>query len=493
MMRVSSLLLLILILALAALGTFWLLNLDGRVTLALPGGSEISLSLGLAILLGALTAGLVAVAWWLLTSVLILPWTLGKARQESLTRKANRTLTDGLLAAEGGDARAALKLARKAARHAEDERLKLLVEARAAEAGEDWSGAERAWGQLTRLPGGELPGLRGAASAAIERGDRVAAEQRAREALTLKSDADWPFTSLFDLQVARHDWSSALETLAMGERKGRIQSEPVRRRRAVLKTAHAVSLPGVRRQEAQKALADAIRAAPDFPPAAWHGARHLMIDGKPGSAHNLLEVAWKARPHPALAQLARRLDPNENAPDRRRRLESLVSANPSARESRILSAEIAIEAERWIDAVKHLALLVEEKPTARLCQLMSHALKGYGDSGEAERWSGMAATAAREADWSDIDPRGGAFDYAAADWARLVYHFGDVGDLVHPRHEAFDKEIEAGRALALAAPEVTATDVGRHLSGALGDSAGDGEPATDGARAAVEPPEDRSG
>ena len=220
----------------------------------------------------------------------------------------------------------------------------------------------------------------------------------------------------------------------------------------MLLTANASGLGAHERSAAQKALADAIRAAPEFPPAAWHGARHLLIDGKIKAAQGVIELAWKARPHPALVQLARRLDPEHKSADDLARLQALIAANPGHRESRILKAELAMDAGEHVDAVRELALLIEEKPTARLAMLMDRALKGYGDKGEAERWARLAATAAREADWSDMDPRGGAFDFGEKDWARLVYAFGDTGELVHPRHEAFSRELEAGRTLALPAP-----------------------------------------
>ena len=291
-------------------------------------GTTTSLPLGLALLIGVLMAGLVAVAWWILAGVVTLPWTVGRASRDARVKKANKALAEGLLAAEAGDAKAAFKLAKRAARHADDARLKLLLEARAAEAGENWSDAERAWSELMQLPGGQLAGLRGTASAAIERGDASGAEKRARAALELKSDAEWPFNSLFDIQVNQGRWDAALSTLATGEKRGLISGDSLRRRRAVLLTAHAAGLGGERRQDAQRALADAIRGAPGFPPAAWHGARHLMIDGKVKPAQNVLEMSWKARPHPALAELARRLVSDENAAETGKRLEALVKANP---------------------------------------------------------------------------------------------------------------------------------------------------------------------
>lgn len=451
MIRVTTLLIIALAVLSLSLGAYWLFSLEGTVAISVP-GTTAELSIGLALLLLFAAALILAVAWWIVTSFVSLPWSMGKARRAARARKANKALTEGLLAAEAGDAKAALKLARKAGRHAQDDRLKLLLEARAAEASEDWSGAEQAWSALMRLPGGELAGLRGSAAAALERGDTSTAESRARSALDLKSGAEWPFNSLFDLQVNRQQWGAALQTLAIGERRGLIEGERLARRRAVLLTALATTLADTDRIAGQRALAEALRNAPGFPPAAWFGARQLASDGKARAAQGVIELAWKSRPHPALAQLGRKLTLGEAANDTRQRLGALVAANPGHRESRILEAEIAMDARKWVDAVRILAVLVEENATARLSLLMSRALAGYGDDVEAERWAKLAATAAREADWSDLDPRGTAFDFAPRDWSRMVYAFGDVGDLVHPRHEAFAKELDASHPLALPAP-----------------------------------------
>jgi HemY protein len=174
------LVLLIVLIAALAFG-WWAYTLPGKVTVPI-GTEEISIKSGAAVALVLALSGIMAAAWWIISGIFVLPGRIARSRRQSKSRKANAALTEGLLAAEAGDAEAALKLARKAAKHAEDERLKLLLEARAAEANDDWAGAERAWSQLTRLPGGQLAGLRGSAMAASERGDQLTAETRAREA-----------------------------------------------------------------------------------------------------------------------------------------------------------------------------------------------------------------------------------------------------------------------------------------------------------------------
>lgn len=443
----------ILLIVAAGTATFLLSTLPGSVTID-AFQREIRLPLVLSILLLLLFGGALAMFWGGFIGLWRLPGKLGRSRRASKVKKANLALTDGLLAAEAGDVEVAYKLARKAASYAEDDRLKALLEARASESAGDWIGAERAWAQLARLPGGQLAGLRGTAMAAMERGDSDAAEASARQALELKSGADWPFNSLFDLQVSRGDWNTALETLSLGEKRKLITGDALRRRRAVLHTAYATGLPNNARAEAQKALADAIRSAPGFPPAAWHGARQLLLDGKDKAALGVLELGWKARPHPALAQMVRQLSIGAEKGLLETRLQALIDVNPDHYESQVLGAELAMQRGDWVDAVKTLALLVEAAPTGRLCLLMERALKGYGDKAEAARWARMAITASREGDWSDLEPKGGAFAYGAADWARLVYRFGDAGQLVHPRHEAFAKELDVTRALtSLPAPD----------------------------------------
>jgi HemY protein len=479
--------LIIFLVVLAGLAVLWAARLPGSVVVTLGPETAIELKLVVAILAVVLLGAAMAVIWGALTGLLKLPSRFSRARATSRTRQANKALADGLLAAEAGDVSAARKYASRGARHGEDERLKLLLEARTAEATDDWSNAERAWGQLARLPGGQLAGLRGAATAASERGDTIAAETRAREALELKTDADWPFNALFDSQIARGHWQDALETLSVGEKRRLISGDSLRRRRAVLYTTIAANLPNAERRDAQKLLADALRAAPSFPPAAYHGARQLRMDGKTKAAQGVLELGWQASPHPALSHLCRRLDPDDTPQARIARLKALAGANPDARESRILRGEIAMAERDWIAGIRELAVLVEERATARLCLLMEQALRGYGDPAEADRWGRMAVTASREAEWSDIDPNGQAFDYSRRDWARLVYAFGDAGTLVHPRYESYGRDLEAGRHIALPAPVPKARPGGSKPTAALPLA----EPATpQPARTVTEPPLD---
>jgi HemY protein len=54
---------------------------------------------------------------------------------------------------------------------------------------------------------------------------------------------------------------------------------------------------------------------------------------------------------------------------------------------------------------------------------------------DAQMWTERATTAPHELDWSDLDPEGPGFGYEPQDWRRLVFSYGDSGELVHPRAE----------------------------------------------------------
>ena len=73
MIRVTTLIAIVVIAGLAALAGFWLWSLDGYVEIDLPGSDPVNFKLGLIIILGLILAGGVAVAWWLLTSLVAMP------------------------------------------------------------------------------------------------------------------------------------------------------------------------------------------------------------------------------------------------------------------------------------------------------------------------------------------------------------------------------------------------------------------------------------
>jgi HemY protein len=116
-------------------------------------------------------------------------------------------------------------------------------------------------------------------------------------------------------------------------------------------------------------------------------------------------------------------------------MNELVSKRRDSRESKIVMAELAMERGDWGAAQNALEDAYRENPSSRICILFAQVARGRGDENGARTWLAQAAAAPRELDWSDLDPEGPAFLYDDSDWARLVYVFGDGGQLIHPRME----------------------------------------------------------
>src|SRR5215468_4118513 len=98
-------------------------------------------------------------------------------------------------------------------------------------------------------------------------------------------------------------------------------------------------------------------------------------------------------------------------------------------------AELAMERGDRPAAQSAMEDAYRENPSSRICILFAQVARGRGDENAARTWLAQAATAPREPDWSDLDPEGPAFLYDDNDWARLVYAYGDAGQLIHPRME----------------------------------------------------------
>ncbi len=437
-------------------------NAPDDVTIALQ-GTEIGMSRYTAAILVLVLGAVVAVGWYIISILFRFPFALNRTAKRARFGKARNALADGLIAAEGGDAVDALKKARKSANlaksDASDRKLSYLLAARAAEANGDWSEAEHAYSDLSREKGAELVGLRGLTAAAIERGDLRGAETHTRKALALNTKASWPFSTLFELQSKAADWEGATETLSIGEKRKAIDLEVARRRRAVLLTAQSAHIRQNAPEKAERLASDAARMAPSFPPAAYIAASLQLASGKTSKAQSTVEGAWRIRPHPALSLLWRDLRRNETTTAQAKRLKTLANINPSHRESRILLAEAALIQGNWSEAEETLSHLMREGETTRLCTLMEAVFVGKNEAEKSASWSRLASSAAREADWSDIDTDGRAFNFTDDDWTRLIYAFGDGGNLIHPRYETYGGELETIAHIALPAPlETKATE-----------------------------------
>jgi HemY protein len=382
---------------------------------------------------------LIAVALPILRLVMFLmdaPGRIGKMSERARIRRGQEALALGLIAAEAGEFEDARKHADKAENLIDEPRLALLLQARSAEVGGDTAGAERAYSGMLAHEDTEVLGRKGLMAAALKRGDRMSARAHAEAALKASKTATWPFQYAFDLAVQAADWENALEALELGEKRKQLEDKVAKRRRAVLMCAQAARLERERHPDKAADMAQkAFRIAPQFAPAAALAARLLVGEGKHERAASIIEDAWENAPHPALAHAYRDLVPGESDGARATRMEALANKRRDQRESKLILAELAMDRGDWGAAQTLLEDAYRENPSSRIAMLFAQVARGRGDENGARDWLAQGAAAPREADWTDLDPEGPAFLYDDNDWARLVYVFGDGGQLIHPRME----------------------------------------------------------
>lgn len=453
MLRVA---LLLIVAVVAALASWQIITTDQGTVQIIWFGTEITTSALFGLLVLVL---LIAIALPLLRLLMFLmdaPGRLGKASQRARVRRGQEALALGLIAAEAGEFEDARRHADKAEDLIDEPRLALLLQARAAEVAGDTAGAERAYSGMLQNEDTEVLGRKGLMAAALKRGDRTAARAHAEAALKASKTATWPFQYAFDLAVQAADWENAIEALDLGDKRKLLEDKVAKRRRAVLMCAQAAKLERERRADKAAEMAQkAFRMAPAFAPAGALAARLLVGEGKAERAAAILEEAWENGPHPALAHAYRDLVPGESREARAERMRALAEKRRDSRESKIVLAELAMERGDWGAAQAALEDAYRENPSSRICILFAQVARGRGDENAARTWLAQAAGAPRELDWSDLDPEGPAFLYDDSDWARLVYVFGDGGQLIHPRMERGQNDA-LGPVLALPTAALTA-------------------------------------
>jgi len=397
----------------------------------------IKMSWQLAIGLGiASIVGLIAV-WSLLSWLWHLP---GRVKSGVGLRRRNQALDameDALIAGSEGDVNKARKKAERARALIGSEDLGRMVSAQAAEACGD---SEEAISQYQAMLTSEktlATGQRGLAQQLLGAGDLPGAIEQAQRAYAENKNARWAFDVLFQAQTADGQWNAAIETLDKGEKRKHIGKEPARRRRVVLQTSEADRLSDAGQADAAVDIAvSAAQSVPEFAPATALAAKLLSEKGGTKKAASLIEKAWAKVPHPALSIAFRDLYKDETSKTRAKHIRHLVKTNPSHRESILVEIEESLAAGDAVTAWSALSPMVNDgEPSARLCPLAAQAETMLKNPQDAHVWMERAATAPAEPDWSDLDPEGDAFDYSDQDWRRLIFSYGERGELIHPRYE----------------------------------------------------------
>ncbi|HEY7297415.1 MAG TPA: heme biosynthesis HemY N-terminal domain-containing protein [Xanthobacteraceae bacterium] len=429
------------IVGVVAFGAVWLAERPGDVVITWQ-GQRIETSVMVLIAAVIAVAALATTLWSILRAIVRAPSELRRRRQARRSARGFAVLSRGLIAVASGDARTARRLADEASRIAPDEPLALLLSAQAAQLSGDRAAAERIFRAMAARNDTRLLALHGLFIEAQRRADSAAARLYAEEAASGTPVPAWAGHAVFAAACAAGDWSGALERLERNMKSGLVDRPTYARRRAVLLTARALAAEEHDRAGARALALEAVGLAPTLVPAAALAARLLGEAGDLRKATRIIETAWRANPHPELAETHAHLRPGDSARERLARVEELAQLAPGHSESALAVAHAAIDAQEFATARKTLAPLLAA-PTQRAAMLMAEIEeRQHADEGRAREWTARAVQARRDPAWTadgivsdrwmPVSPVTGRLD--AFEWKAPVAELGSrSGALIEAR------------------------------------------------------------
>jgi HemY protein len=312
--------------------------------------------------------------------------------------RAYEAISQGLIAVGSGDVAAAQRLTTEVQRLAPGEPLALLLSAQAAQLAGDRDAAERAFRTMAARPDTKALGLHGLFIEAQRRNDAAGARAYAEEAARIAPALGWAGTAVLEARCRDGDWAGALDLLE--QQKRMLDKASYRRQRAVLLTARALSLEDSDRDAAKELALEANKLAPDLVPTAALAGRLLAEGGHLRRASRVIDSAWRANPHPELAQAYAELRSGESARERLKRIEAGARRVPGHIEGALAVARAAIEAQEFAKARSELSPYIE-RPTRRVCVLMARLERSErNDEGRAREWMARALNAPPDPQWT---------------------------------------------------------------------------------------------
>jgi HemY protein len=379
-----------------ALGAAWLADRPGEVVVTWEGFRSKTSLMVLAEAVLVAVAVLMAI-WSIIRAIVRSPTVLARRQRERRGARAYAAISNGLIAVGSGDIDAARKLSADASRLAPGEPLTLLLSAQAAQLSGDRDGAERAFRAMAGRADTKALGLHGLFIEAHRRDDHESARAHAEEAAATAPTLGWAGRAVLEARCKEGDWASALALLE--RHRGALDKSSYRRQRAVLLTARALATENSDREVAKAAALEANKLAPTLVPAAALAARLLAEGGYLRKANRIIDTAWRANPHPELAQSYAELRSGESARDRLKRIDALAKRAPENVEGALAVARAAIDAREFARARSALAPYLGV-PTKRIAILMAELERAEGDEGRAREWLGRAVHAAPDPAWT---------------------------------------------------------------------------------------------
>jgi len=378
----------------------WLANNPGSVSFDWL-GYRIDTSMALLLLGLVILAVLVVLLYRLGRALAATPAKVGAGFRQRRERRGYQALAQGLVAGQLGDKERARLQARRAGDRLEAQPMLQLLQAQAAQMAGEEEEARACFKEMLQAEETRLLGLRGLAMLSLQDGKEEQAREYLERARAIEPKLPWVLDNLFELSQKAGDLPYAESILRESQRQGALPREDALRKRAIVMYQRAeAELAEGKKVEAENRARAASRLEPALLAPVFLQVRLLAERGRKRKAAGLLQEAWRREPHPDIGEAWLALDANASPLDQVRRVATLVRGRDNHRESHLLQARVALEAELWGEARRHLAPLLEETPPEqRTCYLMAKIEEGEKGEGAGSEWLHRAASAVPAPMW----------------------------------------------------------------------------------------------
>jgi HemY protein len=393
------LLIFIAVLFVAALGSAWIADRPGLVTLDWQ-GYRIEVGLMTAVVALAVLVAICIALWNLLLFVLRSPGLLGRFFRRRRRDRGYDALSRSMVALGVGDAVTASRYGKEAGKLLAGEPAADLVLAQSAQLAGRHDEARARFEAMLEDPKLRPVGLHGLYIEAERLGEPVAARHYASEAARLVPGLPWAGHAVLAYEAVAGDWEDAVKSLERNYASKLVDKKTFRRHKAVLLTAHALELEDRDPDAARSLAGEAHGLAPDLVPAAVLAARLATRRGDVRKAMKIIETTWKVSPHPDLAEAYANARTGDSAQDRLKRVKSLAALRAHNVEGAVALARAAIEAGDYGLAREKLKAALTLEPTRRVFLLMADLEDAEnGDRGRVREWLSRAVHAPADPAW----------------------------------------------------------------------------------------------
>lgn len=400
MRRFFSVLFLLIKLALLAAIAFWVYLHPGDIRINWE-GMVIKTSVGFAVFVLSIVTFVFALVYHGWRTILGWPRLWRRQRHIKSMELGYKALNKGLLAIAGNDTPTAAKQAKKALHLLPDSALTHLLVAQAAQLSGDEVTADTHLAKLAQHPDGQLFGLRGQLTRAMQRNDHTEALRLSRLAYTQQPTQPWIIDAAVQLEARQHNWLQAEKILRQAISLD--SDEKQRWKRDLGATLLALSDDAKQKNDLEAALEcakEALKKNPGWTPAALRVADLWKRKAYRRRAQKVLQSAWAIAPHPELVTAWLNLAGNERSVDSASSLEKLISENPHNAESALAMAEVYRQAGLWGIARQQALKALNYRADRIVYRLLADIEQGdTNDTKKIRSWLEKAADAPSEPQW----------------------------------------------------------------------------------------------